>query len=94
MSVEIRDCIVVMIIDSCRVTKAAEAYDQPVCTVCYPYKKYLQTGTAQDRPCSRRLLVLSVNHKRIIYWKAHAALKIEYSCKGLTLRVVARNDFR
>jgi hypothetical protein len=67
MSVEIRDCIVVMIIDSCRVTEAAEVYDQPVCTVRHPYKKYLQTGTTQDRPCSRRLLVLSVNQKRIIY---------------------------
>jgi hypothetical protein len=36
MRVEIRDCIVVMIIDSCRVTEAAEAYDQPVCTAATP----------------------------------------------------------
>jgi hypothetical protein len=79
MNVEIRDCIVGMIISHCSITVAAEAYSRPVCTIRHFYKKYLQTGTTQDRPCSRRPPVLSVNQKKTIYWKACAASKIEYS---------------
>jgi transposase len=67
MSVEIRDCIVEMIISGCSITEAAEAYGQPVCTIRHLYKKYLQTSTTQDRPCSGRPPVLSVNQKKIIY---------------------------
>jgi hypothetical protein len=79
MSVGIRDCTVGMIISGCSITEAAEAYGRPVSTIHHLYKKYLQTGTTQDRPCSRRPPVLSVNQKRIIYRKACAAPKIEYS---------------
>jgi hypothetical protein len=79
MSVEIRDRIVGMIISSCSITEAAEAYGWPVCTIHYLYKKYLQTGTTQDRPRSGRPPVLSVNQKKIIYQKARAAPIIEYS---------------
>jgi hypothetical protein len=79
MSVEIRDCIFGMIISGCSITEAAEAYGRPVRTIRHFYKKYLQTGTTQDRPPSGRPPVLSVNQKKIIYWKAHAAPKIEYS---------------
>jgi hypothetical protein len=45
ISVEIRDCIVGMIISSCSITEAAEAYGQPVRTIRHLYQKYLQTGT-------------------------------------------------
>jgi transposase len=79
MSVEIRDRIVGMIISGCSITEAAEAYDWPVRTIHHLYKKYLQTGTTQDRPRSGRPPVLSVNQKKIIYRKARAAPKIEYS---------------
>jgi hypothetical protein len=79
MSVEIRDCIVGMIISGCSITEAAEAYGRPVCTIHHLYKKYLQTGTTQDRPRSRRPAVLSVNQKKTSYRKACAAPKIEYS---------------
>jgi transposase len=79
MSVEIRDCIVGMIISGCSITEAAEAYDRPVRTIHHLYKKYLQTGTTQDRPRSGRPPVLSVNQEKIIYRKARAAPKIEYS---------------
>jgi hypothetical protein len=79
MSVEIRDCIFGMIISGCSITEAAEAYGQPVHTIRHLYKKYFQTGTTQDRSPRGRPLVLSVNQKKIIYWKACATPKIEYS---------------
>jgi hypothetical protein len=79
MSVEIRDRIVGMIVSGCSITEAAEAYGWPVRTIHHLYKKYLQTGTTQDRPCRGRPPVLSVNQKKIIYRKACAAPKIEYS---------------
>jgi transposase len=67
MSVEIRDRIVGMINSGCSITEAAETYERPVCTIHYLYKKYLQTGTTQDRPRSGRPPVLSVNQEKIIY---------------------------
>jgi transposase len=79
MSVEIIDRTVGMLISVCSITEAAEANGRPVSTIHHLYKKYLQTGTTQDRPCSGRPPVLSVNQKRIIYRKACAALTIEYS---------------
>jgi transposase len=76
MSVEIRDCIVGMIISGCSITEAAEAYDRPVRTIHHLYKKYLETGTTQDRLRSGRPPVLSVKQEKVIYRKACAASKI------------------
>jgi transposase len=42
-------------------------------------KKYITTGTTQDKPCSGRLSMLLLLQKKIIYRKARAAPKIEYS---------------
>jgi transposase len=91
MSVEIRDCIVGTIVSGCSITEAAEAHGRPVRTIHHLYKKYLQTGTTQDRPCSGRPPVLSVNQKKIIYQKACAAPKIEYS-KLIEERVFVNAD--
>jgi transposase len=79
MSVQIRDRIVGIIISGCSITEAAEAHGRLVRTIHHLYKKYLQTGTTQDRPRSGRPPVLSLNQKKIIYRKARAAPKTEYS---------------
>jgi transposase len=45
----------------------------------YTIQTYAKTGTTQERPRSGRPPILSLHQNKIIYQKAHAAPKIEYS---------------
>jgi transposase len=79
MSIETRKRVIGMIISGCSATEAAHARGRSERTVRRLYQKYLQIGSIHDKPRSGRPHVLPINQKKIIYRKACAAPKIEYS---------------
>jgi transposase len=74
-----RDQIIGMLNSGATPKEVAEAYGRTERCIRDLRKKYAQTGTTADKPRSGRPPILSPHQKRIIYRKARAAPKIEYS---------------
>ena len=74
-----RNQIIGMLRSGATVAEAADAYDRTERCIRDLKKKHDITGTTQDRPRSGRPPMLSLHQKKIIYRKARAAPKIEYS---------------
>lgn len=74
-----RNQIVGMIDSGCSVKEAASAYARTERCIRDLMKKHHQTGTVEDKPRSGRPPILSLSQKKIIYRKARAAPKIEYT---------------
>jgi transposase-like protein len=75
------DCKRIIAKRKCGVTvrELAAEFGQSESTIQYTIQAYTRTGTTQEQPCSGRPPMLSLHQKRIIYRKARAAPKIEYS---------------
>jgi transposase len=74
-----RDQIIGMLAAGCTCAEAARAYGRTERCIRDIRTKYAKTGTTEDRPRSGRPPVISFSQKKIIYRKARAAPKIEYS---------------
>jgi transposase-like protein len=61
------------------VRELAAEFGQSKDAIKYTIQTYAKTGTTQERPRSGRPPILLLHQKKIIYQKAHAAPKIEYS---------------
>jgi transposase len=79
LTIQERDIIIGMLQGGCTVHECAEAYSRTVRCIRDLRKKYITTGTTQDKPRSGRPSMLLLLQKKIIYRKARAAPKIEYS---------------
>jgi transposase len=74
-----RDRIMEMLAGGCTVVEVAKAYSRSERCIRDLRTKYHQTGTTADKPRSGRPPIISLHQKKIIYRKARAAPKIEYS---------------
>ncbi|KAF1923518.1 uncharacterized protein M421DRAFT_104392 [Didymella exigua CBS 183.55] len=74
-----RNQIMGLLAGGCTVKEAADAYGRTERCIRDLRKKYTTTGTTEDKPRSGRPPILSLSQKKIIYRKARAAPKIEYS---------------
>jgi transposase len=79
LSTEERDRIMGMLAGGCTVVEVARAYGRSDRCIRDLRTKYHQTGTTADKPRSGRPPILSLHQKKIIYQKACAAPKMEYS---------------
>jgi hypothetical protein len=61
------------------VQELAAEFERSEGAIKYTIQTYAKTGTTQERPRSGRPPILSLHQKKIIYRKACAAPKIEYS---------------
>jgi transposase len=61
------------------VTEVADAYGRTTRCIRDLRKKYTTTGTTEDKPRTGRPPILPLSQKKIIYRKARATSKIEYS---------------
>jgi transposase len=76
---EERDRIIEMLAGGCTVPEVTKAYGRSDRCIRNLRTKYQQTGIRADKAWPGRPPVLSLQQKKIIYRKAHAAPKIEYS---------------
>jgi hypothetical protein len=74
-----REQMIGMLLAGKTVKEVAHHYGQTECCIRKIHQKYHQTGTTADRPWSGRPPIFSLYQKKIIYRKACAAQKIEYS---------------
>jgi transposase len=78
LSTKQRDQIVGRLATGATLQECADTYGCTRRCVCDLWKKYHQTGTTKDKPCSDRPPILSLRQKKIIYCKACAQPKIEF----------------
>jgi hypothetical protein len=75
----LRGRVIGMLQASATVKEAAASTEHSERAVLNLHTKYRQTGSVTDKPCSSRPSVLLKQQKKIIYRKARATPKIEYS---------------
>jgi transposase len=74
-----RDNIIEMLYSGMGVVEVAKHYGRTERCIQNLRTQYSQTGTTKDKPRSGRPPILSLYQKKIIYRKARAAPKLEYS---------------
>jgi transposase len=79
LTIQERDNIIGMLYSGMGVVEVAKHYGRTERCIRDLRTKYSQTGTTKDKPRSGRPPILSLHQKKIIYQKARAVPKLEYS---------------